>query len=470
MNPKKKTDIRVLLVDDEETFLDMITDTLTPRGCHVTTANNAQAAIEKLDSVFFDVIVLDVRMPGMDGVTLLRRLAEERPTQQVVMLTGHGTVCMAVDAMKLGAFDFLLKPVEVDDLMRTIRQAAEHGRLKRRNIALQKELERTRGSIQIIGKSEGIRKVHEFIETAVSSDLPVLITGETGTGKELVAQSIHAQSPRSNHPLVVVDGSILREELLASELFGHEKGAFTGAVKKKAGLFEVADQGTLFLDEIGEITLPNQSSLLRVIDHGTFRPVGSVREVKTDVRIIAATNKDVAQAVVDGEFRNDLFYRLKGLTIHIPPLRDRKPDITILAEHFLKERKARTGSEVGLSEQARTALLSYTWPGNVRELRYVIELAAMLTADGDIAIHHLPEEVRSKKGPDITAKSATGTPEPIADFLEGKPTMSEFTDRCLRYYIKHLLKESGGNKSKVAKALGISSSTLYAKLQRLGLD
>ncbi|MBN2381029.1 sigma-54-dependent Fis family transcriptional regulator [candidate division WOR-3 bacterium] len=465
----KPEEIRVLLVDDEVTFLEMMRETLATRGCLATTTCNAQQASRRLESAYFDVVVLDVRMPGMDGVEFLRKLAEERPTLQVIMLTGHATVSMAVEAMKLGAFDFLLKPVEVDELTRTIRRASEHGSLKRKNIALEKELSRTKGSGKIIGESSAIRKIHEFIETAVASDLPVLITGETGTGKELVAQAIHAQSPRSDHPMVVVDGSILREELLASELFGHEKGAFTGAVSKKAGLFEVADRGTLFLDEIGEISLPNQSSLLRVIESGTFRAVGSLKEVKTDVRIIAATNKDVSTAVAKGDFRNDLFYRLKGLTVHLPALRERTQDIPLLAEHFLRVRNVRAARSVRLTKDASNALTKYHWPGNVRELLYVIELAALLAeADGEIKLRHLPEEIRNEKP--LTASVASSyLPEPIKQCLETKPTMSEFNDCCERFYIKHLLAELS-NKSKVAKLLDISPSTLYTKLHRLKLD
>ncbi|MBD3287144.1 response regulator [candidate division WOR-3 bacterium] len=470
MNRRKKEDkISILLVDDEETFLEMMQDTLRPRGCQVSTALNAEQAEKKLKSRYFDVVVLDVRMPGMDGVSFLSKLADERPTQQVIMLTGHATVSMAVQAMKLGAFDFLMKPVEVDELLRTIKQASEQGRLKRRNIALEKELKRTRGSGRIIGESEQIKRIHEFIETAVASDLPVLITGETGTGKELVAQAIHANSLRSDFPIVVVDGSVLREELLASELFGHEKGAFTGAVSKKVGLFEVADRGTLFLDEIGEISFQNQSSLLRVIEHGVFRPVGGVKEVKTNVRILAATNKNIDKAVTAGEFRSDLFYRLKGLTVNVPPLRERKSDIPLLAEHFLTNRNTATGQNIKISEEAMTKLSEYDWPGNVRELKYVIELAELLARKTEeIQAKHLPDEIRGHR--DYAASEKGGIISPILRCIEEKPSMTKFSDCCERYYISRLLEDFDGNKSKVARALKISSSTLYTKLHRLGLD
>jgi len=467
---KQAGQIKVLLVDDEETFLEMMKDTLKPRGCAISTARNAGEADVRLESGYFDVVVLDVRMPGMDGVSFLKKIAEERPTQQVVMLTGHATISMAVEAMKLGAFDFLLKPVEVDELLRTIKQASEHGRLKRRNIALEKELKRTKGSGQIIGENSEIRKVHDFIETAVSSDMPVLITGETGTGKELVAQAIHAQGNRAAFPIVVVDGSVLREELLASELFGHEKGAFTGAVTKKVGLFEVADRGTLFLDEIGEISVQNQSSLLRVIELGVFRPVGGVKEIKTDVRIIAATNKDMDQAVSAGEFRNDLFYRLKGLAVHVPALRDRTDDIPFLTDHFLAQRNTATGRNITISKEAIATLTDYGWPGNVRELKYVIELAALLAREeGEIKRKHLPDEIREKDKQRTSAR-INELISPIVQCVEDKPSMTVFNDCCERYYISKLLGDFGGNKTRVAKALKISSSTLYTKLHRLGLD
>lgn len=454
--------IRVLLVDDEKLFLETTSRALASRGCDVVCASSAPQAMEHLESRFFDTLVLDIRMPGMDGLEFLRKLAHDRPTQQVVMVTGNATVPMAVEAMKLGAFDFLLKPCKIDDLMRILERAAERGRLERRNIALEGELVRTMGSGVIVGESDGIHYVHDFIQNAASSDLPALIIGESGTGKELVARSIHVQSRRAANSFVVIDGATLRDELIASELFGHEKGAFTGAVQKKAGLFEVADRGSIFFDEIGELSPVNQAALLRVIEYGTFRPVGGVREVYTDVRIIAATNKDIKRGVDEGRFRKDLFYRLNGFSLVIPPLRERRTDIPLLARYFLNRCNASAMSKVELSSQALGSLTYYDWPGNVRELLYVIERAALLAREeGEIKLLHLPEEVRGIKPSLKTEK---------LDFVRDRPTLAQLQDRYESEYIGYLLIEFGGNKSEVARVLSISRSVLYEKLHRLKLE
>lgn len=450
--------IRVLLVDDEKFYLEATSKALEKRGCRVTTASSAADARDQFEARFFDVVVLDIRMPGMDGVDFLSQLKSERPTQQVIMVTGHATVSKAVEAMKLGAFDFLLKPCKIEDLVMTIRRAAEHKELERSNIALQEELERTRGSGLIVGESEGIRKIHEFIETAASSDLPVFISGESGTGKELVARAIHQHSPRSKNPLVVVDGSTLKDDLIASELFGHEKGAFTGAVRKKVGLFEVADRGSIFLDEITELSSANQASLLRVIEYGTFRPVGSVKETSTDVRIITATNQDIGTIVEKGKFREDLFYRLNGLAVHVPPLRARKSDIPLLVDYFLKN----SSQSMKVSKEVLSLLNDYMWPGNVRELKYVIERAALLARkEGKIEPSHLPEDVRGK------VKKGLPAPETLTD---DQPSLTELQSRYESFYISRLLNMFDGNKSQVARVLGVSRSVLYEKLNRLGLE
>lgn len=476
MPSKGLTDrIRVLLVDDEKVFLKMTSQALVELGCEVAVASSGEEAMTQLESAYFDVLVLDVRMPGMDGIAVLRKLEKERPTQQVVMLTGQATLSTAIEAMKLGAYDFLLKPCKIDDLNRVIQNAAERGRLERRNIALEGDLQRTVGPGEIVGESTQIKGIHEFIRRAALSDIPVLITGESGTGKELVARAIHRQSGRVNHSLVVVDGSTLRAELLASELFGHEKGAFTGAVRKKAGLFEVADRGSVFLDEIGEISTANQAALLRVIEYGTFRPLGAVNEVHTNVRIITATNKDIKKAVECGEFREDLYYRLNGLSIILPSLREFKSDIPIIAGYYLDRWNAARGSGVTISQKANKALESYDWPGNVRELRYVMELAALQAlSQGVIELNHLPEEVR-KPGSLISPETQTSgelpSELPVWEIpIRGDDlSLEEFRDTCERDYIKRLLTRFNDNKSKVARVLGISRSMLYERLRLLGI-
>lgn len=462
---EQKTEIRVLLIDDEEFFLKVTAETLSDLGCDVAGAKSGEEGLEKLAGAFFDVVVLDIQMPGMDGIEVLRKLQSDRPTQQVIMLSGRATVPKAIESMKLGAFDFLVKPCSVDDLMRVVSRAAERGHLERRNLVLQQELGRTRGPGRMIGESEAARKLHQFINMASKVDLPVLITGESGTGKELVARAIHDLSGRASNSLVVVDGSTVRDELLASELFGHERGAFTGAVRKKAGLFEVADRGSIFLDEIGELSPSNQAALLRVIEYGSFRPVGGVKEVHTDVRIIAATNKDIEKAITKGEFREDLYYRLRGLTITIPPLRERKSDILLIVQYYL----ARTGIE--LSGSAIEAVSSYDWPGNVRQLRYVIELAALSAAeDGEIRFDHLPAEIKGQSPQASTTAKAVSSDSgwSIHLGLEDLP-LSKFRELCERTYIERLLARLEGNKSQVAKVLGVSRPMLYEKLHRWGI-
>lgn len=477
MNASAGNPIRVLIVDDEDVFVEMTAETLTGKGFNVVSTSNADEALEKLHSFFFDVVLLDVRMPGMDGLELLRKLNSERPTQQVVMLTGHATVQMAIEAMKLGAFDFLIKPAKLEDLTITIQRAAERGQMERRNIVLEKELERSKGSGIIIGESEILQRIFPLIEKAAITDMPVLITGESGTGKELVARAIHEKSGRSSNSLVVVDASTLHEQLLASELFGHEKGAFTGAVQKKAGLFEVADRGCIFLDEIGELSPGNQTALLRVIEYGTFRPLGSVKELHADVRIIAATNKNLETAIVKGEFREDLYYRLKGLTVPVPPLRDRRSDIPLLIAHFLKRLKVSAKTPVNISKEAIEILQCYNWPGNVRELRHVIELAALFSIEeGEIKVHHLPDEIKKN----FTKLSSPESPQQASKSEESSSldkkeetslrSLGDYRDKHEREYIQKVMEQFDGNKSQVAKALGISRALLYKKLRILGLE
>ncbi len=459
--------IRVLMVDDEESFLKMASETLVARQCDVVTASNSEQAMSAIESDFFDVVVLDVQMPGVDGLALLKRLSAERPTLQVMMLSGHATLQMAVEAMKLGAFEFLEKPLNVENFFQAIKRAADKAHLERQNIAMGEELERTTLRGPIIGESDAMKEVFSFIDKAASSQLPVLITGESGTGKELVARAIHAKSRRSTYPLVVVDGSSLREELLASELFGHVKGAFTGAHAKKAGLFEVADRGSIFMDEVGELSQPNQAALLRVIEYGTFRPVGAVREIHTDVRIIAATNKDIAKASGTGEFRQDLFFRLKGMTINLPPLCEHPSDIPLLASFFLSGYNAKSGKPLRFSDDVLEVFDKYTWPGNVREMRYVVELAALSADDsGEIKLHHLPEGIRNGKPKQVSSEREINV---FAYEDLDNLTLEEFRNRYERIYVERLLVKYKGNKSEVSRILGLSSSVFYRMLRRLGL-
>lgn len=465
----KNNSVRVLLVDDEELFLKMTGEALRELGCDVTCASRGQEALLKLHEGFFDVVVLDIKMPEMDGLEVLSEIKKRRPGQEVVMLTGQATVPTAIEAMKNGAFDFMLKPYSVSDLIRVINHASDHAHLSRRNLILTEELGRARGEDRMIGESEAMEKVREFIEMAAVSERPVLITGESGTGKELVARAIHDRSARSQEPLVVVDGSTLREELLVSELFGHEKGAFTGAACKKTGLFEAADRGTVLLDEIGELSASNQAALLRVIEYGTFRPIGALKEVTTDTRIIASTNKDIEKAVASGEFREDLYYRLNGLSIIVPALRERKEDLKLLVSYFLERWNARSGTDLGISAETLDFLEAYDWPGNVREVINVVELAALRArSHAEIMPVHLPEFIRRARA-DNGIGGGKGETWQIA--FDGKDLrLSKFQELALKTYFQKLLERFGGNKSRVAKESGISRSLLYQKLRRLGLD
>ena len=462
--------IKVLVVDDEPGFLRIAEKALKGEGCDVVTSDGAEEALEHLESRFFDVVVSDVKMPGMDGIEFLQKLREDRPTVEVVMVSGHADAQMAIEVMKLGAFDFLLKPLELEDLIRVVTRAARKGYLERRNIVLKKELERTKGAGNIVGISDEMADVRTFVTRASSSDMPVLITGESGTGKELVAQAIHEHSLRRNQPFVIVDGATLRRELIDSELFGHEKGAFTGAITRKAGLFEVADKGTVFLDEIGELSSENQASLLRVLETGTFRPVGSVKEVHTDVRIISATNRAIDKAVSTGDFRQDLYFRLKGLTLAIPPLRQRPDDIAPLVEYYLDYYNRQCSCSVRISKEALAELTKYRWPGNVRELRHVVELAALLAsenADSQACItpDHLPDDLgRMPESEAVTTEHGWSIKVP-----EQQPTYADFRNYCDHAYISKLLTEFAGNKQQVARILKVSPSVLYSKLHALGL-
>ncbi|MFN3487078.1 MAG: sigma-54-dependent transcriptional regulator, partial [Planctomycetota bacterium] len=383
--------------------------------------------------------LVDLLMPGMDGMTLLRRIRELRPDVAVVILTGHGTVETAVEAMKAGAADYLLKPCSLAEVEARIAQAVERRRLERENLQLRAALSHERGVAEIVGTSAAIRRVIELIHKVKDSGSPVLIQGESGTGKELVARALHFDSVRRDSPFVAVNCATLQEQLLESELFGHRAGAFTGATADKRGLLEIADRGTLFVDEIAE-THPNvQAKLLRVLETGEFRSVGDVRERKVDIRLVAATNKDLRAEVARGRFREDLFYRLNVVTIPVPPLRERKEDIPLLARHFLL-RRGRT-----ISDAAMAALLAYDWPGNVRELFNVLERAVLFDPSGRLESVEVP--------------SADRAPAPRGGTLEEIEIA----------HIRRVLESVRWNVSRAAEILGMSRRSLHRKINQYNL-
>ncbi|MCZ7583151.1 MAG: sigma-54 dependent transcriptional regulator [Deltaproteobacteria bacterium] len=441
---------KVLVVDDDETFRTLMVDELGRRNFQTHPAEGVRDAAKALAADEFDVILLDLRLEDGDGLDVLRRVRAERPRIEVVVLTGHGDIDMAIEAMRLGAFDYLRKPCPMDELEVTIQKARERQLLIERNAILQKGLAPPDLREEFVGQSRPFLEIKALIERVAAADSSVLILGETGVGKDVVAKLIHAHSARRDQPLVVVQCGALHEDLLSSELFGHEKGAYTGATQAKHGLFEVANGGTIFLDEIGDVSPQTQVKLLRVLETGRFRRVGSTREVAVDVRIIAATNRDVAGMMEKGYFRNDLFYRLSTIQIDVPPLRERPADIPVLADHFLARLNDRFGLKRRFSAETMNALCTYAWPGNVRELLHVIERVVILSTNDVIEPNQLPGDVREKK---VSA--------------DGRPLTLEQVE-C--EHIRHVLEMTSGNRGRAASLLGISERTLYRRLKELGLD
>jgi DNA-binding NtrC family response regulator len=443
--------ISLLLVDDDDSFREVLASELTRSGFRLTAVRDAEAALHEIENRTFDVAVVDLNLPGLPGEDLVRELHERSPSTEVIVLTGHATVESAVRTLKDGAYDFLMKPCNLDELEAVTRRAFEKRTLVRENRLLQRELERHERFREFVGKSPALRSVLEIITKVSQTESTVLVQGESGVGKELAARAVHRNSKRSGQPFIVVDCTSLQETLLQSELFGHERGAFTGAIARKHGLFEVADGGTVFLDEIGEISLPLQARILRVLDAGTFRRVGGVSDVRVDVRVICATNRDLHQMVQESKFRQDLYYRVNVVSFTLPPLRERRSDVPLLAMYFADHSPVSRRKPVKFTSEALSVLQAYSWPGNVRELHNVVERALIL-ADGDmVTVEDLPGSLRQERG--ATINELTASHPALAD-LE-------------RSYIMKLLEEFGGHRARVAQVLGISERTLYRKLRTL---
>ena len=446
----------VLVVDDELLIRKSLAKVLRARGYSVEVASSGAEGLEKAGELRPQVMILDMRLPDTDGLSVLRKVREMDSLLQVIVITAFGDVQSAVDAMKLGACDFLRKPYEMEDIVLAVESARKTFRQASELDLYRRQAWRQYSDEEIIGSSEPMRVVRDLIEKVVRSQATsVLITGESGTGKELVARAIHYRSDRAEAPLMEVNCSSFHENLLENELFGHERGAFTDATETKKGLIELCDGGTLFLDEVADMSLPTQAKLLRFIDHRNFKRVGGAQDIGVDIRIVAATNKDLDVEVRAGRFRSDLYFRLKVVSIELPPLRDRGTDVLMLARHFVREfsRKFQKGF-MDVSGDAGAALTSYRWPGNVRELRNLVERVVLLEEGTRIEVAHLPPEVLGRVP--LTSEARSGADHPL-------PTLAEIEAG----HIAEVLRLTAGNKSQAARVLGISRQGLIEKLRRL---
>jgi DNA-binding NtrC family response regulator len=447
---------RILIVDDEEIVVRSCLRILAGGDYAVESAQDGLEALKKIEEDPFDVLVLDIMMPKIGGLEVLQRVKESHPDIDVIMITGLSQIETAVKAMKLGAFDYLPKPFDPDELKLVVKRALERRQLLRENVDLRNEVSAKYRFENIIGSSPRMQGVFRLVAKCAPTSSTVLLTGESGTGKELIARAIHYNSLRKDRPFVAVDCNALSEGLLESEMFGHVKGSFTGAVKDKQGLFTAAAGGTFFLDEIGETTPATQVKLLRVLQHREVIPVGATEPIPIDTRLIAATNRDLEEAMRRATFRQDLYYRLNVISLHLPPLRERKDDIPLLVESF-RQRLATTrgGGEKTLSDDATEAIQAYQWPGNVRELENALERAWIMSPGNRIEVNALPERVTSP------------TPSRLLDErVAPNPTLEAIE----RAYILWVLNAEGGNKTKAAESLGIDPSTLHRKLSRFGTE
>ncbi len=443
----------LLVADDDPGLRESLERTLTREGYRVVLASDGRAALERVQAGGIDLIVTDLKMPGLTGLELLRAAKAIAPDVDVILLTAFGTVEEAVKAMKDGAYDFLTKPFRREQLLKLVDKALERRALIEKNKALQQRLDDLLSSGAVVGGSPAFRRMMALVDQVADSSATVLIQGESGTGKELVARAIHDRSARRGKAFVAVNCAALPETLLESELFGYEKGAFTGAAGRKEGRFELADGGTLFLDEVADLSVVTQPKILRVLQEGEFERLGGTRTISVNVRIVAASNQNLAGMVKDKRFREDLYYRLNVITIHVPPLRDRREDVRVLAHHFLRVYAAKNNRKLdGLTDEAIRRLEAYAWPGNVRELENVVERSVVLARGGQVEAGDLPDDVNGTKAP----------PRDAILELIGTP-LADVEQRLLN----ETLRITGGNKTQAAKLLGIDVRTVARKLDRL---
>ncbi len=463
---------RILIVDDEPDMLDNCARILTRLGYQCVQAENGEAALGEFERQRPDLVLTDLKMPGMDGMALMARLHETDSDLPVVMITGFASIESAVAAVREGAFDYLPKSFSVDQLRVAVERALRHRGLQVENRNLRKQLQQALGFENVVGRSPAMAQVFELVKKAARSEANILVLGESGTGKELIARAIHANSPRAAGPFVPVDCASLPEQLLESELFGHEKGAFTGAVRTKTGLVEAAHRGTLFLDEIGDLPATLQVKLLRALQERQIRRVGGTGLVDVDVRVVSATNRNLTEAIAKGQFREELYYRINVIAIRLPPLRERAGDVRLLAQAFLK--RFGHGRVTGLDEAASNALERYRWPGNVRELQNVIERACALTDGPMITVKDLPDHVLRPATPVAVASTSEAQGESAAlpaEVTAGSDlTLREAKDRWLQVlevsYLRDLLARHDGNVSSAAKAAGIDRKTFHRLINK----
>jgi len=450
---------RILVADDEESMRYFVQRGLARHGYEVVAADGGAAAIELGSSQRFDVAVLDLKMPGTDGLQVLAELRGRDPDVLVVMMTGHATIATAVEAMRLGAWDYITKPFEIEELTLVVERALSHRRALRGSRDYDSLVDRRQAHAGLIGQSVAMKQVYQAIDRLGATEASVLLRGESGTGKELVARALHASSSRRDGPFVALHCAAMPEKLLENELFGHEPGAFTGATDRKAGLLARSDGGTLFLDEVGDIPLPLQVKLERFLQEREFRPLGSEESQSVDVRVIAATNRDLEQAVEDGGFRQELFYRLNVVPLVLPPLRQRREDVPLMAQHFLARFRPEGSPLERFTADALVVLGNHSWPGNVRELENAVERVVALHADAaEIDVADLPAEVRGGDGP-----AQRLLPDASMNYQDA---MAAFE----RIYFEQLLEQAGGNISECARLAGLSRGHLHRKIRQLEID
>ncbi|MEW6720212.1 MAG: sigma-54 dependent transcriptional regulator [Thermodesulfobacteriota bacterium] len=466
----------VLIIDDSDDIRFLLTDFLKNEGFETAEAKDGEAGLELLRRQKFDLFLVDLVMPGKGGCDVLREVKELSLGVPAIVITGNGSIGSAVDAMRLGAFDYVEKPFNLEALKIVIERALSHQRLQKENATLRKQLSDKYDFRNFIGNSPRMQSLYRILEKISDTDSTILITGESGTGKELVAKTIHYNSSRAEHPFVPINCGAIPHDLLESELFGHEKGAFTGAINTRVGRFELANFGTIFLDEIAELPISLQVKLLRVVQEREFERIGGARTIKVNVRILAATNRELEKAVHDGRFREDLYYRLNVIPLHMPPLRERDDDVLLLFDHFMGVFCGRRRRPVlKVDPEARRILMSYRWPGNVRELENAVERMVILNESGIIGVEDLPEHIRRSSGADGAAGLSLAAPlkpelPARASWTEAGINLNAVLGDLERTLILQALDKSGGVKNKAALLLGLNRTTLLEKIKKMGLS
>jgi DNA-binding NtrC family response regulator len=466
----------ILVVDDEPLVRDLLADFFGSHGFEIVGVGDGQAGIDLLKQREFDLFFVDLSMPGMGGIDVLREVKVLDIHIPSIVITGFGSIPSAVEAVRLGAYDYITKPFNLDELMITVARAFDYIKLQKENTVLKKQIKEKYNFKKLIGNSRRMQDLYRFIEKISDTDSTILITGESGTGKELVAKTIHINSSRGSEPFVPLSCGAIPRDLIESELFGHEKGAFTGAINSRVGRFELANGGTIFLDEIGELPFPLQVKLLRVVQEREFERVGGTRTIKVDVRILAATNRDLEKAVAEHTFREDLFYRLNVIPVHIPPLRERDDDVLLLVNHFIGEFCRRKRKPlVKVSREASDLLCDYHWPGNVREVENAVERMIILNESGEIGVEDLPQRIvaRRDNGVKLHPVPAVAPPADVhahVPWTESGVDLNGILEEMEKKLIVQALRQSGGVKNKAATLLGLNRTTFLEKVKKMGVS